>query len=282
QLDGNNLPQASIVLTRDCYMNDILSGGENLDHVLNLQKQLIYLLQQGSFHLRKWCSNNEHILASIDPADCEINLPSQSNDKNSVKTLGISRLFDPLGLLGSVVVCAKLRIEELWELKLSWDNYLPDELACSWLSFKRELPLMANLEIPRRIISLDRYSSLEIHGFCDSLQIAYGARINLKAVDDNGEISICNICAKSRVGSVRPIAIPRLELCSEVFLVRLVHDVILFLNLDVRDLFLWASRAAIVQELTFSYQWNYVPTDSNPADLLTRGLIPSELQGSSL
>lgn len=43
-----------------------------------------------------------------------------------------------------------------------------------------------------------------------------------------------------------------------------------------------ANRVAAIQELTDVTAWRYVPTASNPADILSRGSLPSEPSESSL
>ena len=40
----------------------------------------------------------------------------------------ISKLFDALGLIGPVVVIAKIMIQQLWKLQLSWDTLVLEEV----------------------------------------------------------------------------------------------------------------------------------------------------------
>lgn len=37
----------------------------------------------------------------------------------------ISQLFDPLGLLGPIILSAKLLIQELWKSQIDWDSSVP-------------------------------------------------------------------------------------------------------------------------------------------------------------
>lgn len=39
----------------------------------------------------------------------------------------MARLFDPLGLIESVVVQAKILVRELWREKIDWNPKLPDD-----------------------------------------------------------------------------------------------------------------------------------------------------------
>ena len=34
----------------------------------------------------------------------------------------VARLFDPLGLLGPIIVIAKLILQDLWQLAIQWDE----------------------------------------------------------------------------------------------------------------------------------------------------------------
>ncbi|KAK9739877.1 Pao retrotransposon peptidase [Popillia japonica] len=64
--------------------------------------------------------------------------------------------------------------------------------------------------------SIRKLHQIEIHGFCDASETAYGACIYLKSTDLAGS-AICNLlCCKSRVAPLKSISIPRLELCGAV------------------------------------------------------------------
>lgn len=47
----------------------------------------------------------------------------------------ISRVFDPLGLIGPVVVRAKVILQRLWSENLDWDDKVSDELYSVWMIF---------------------------------------------------------------------------------------------------------------------------------------------------
>jgi len=40
----------------------------------------------------------------------------------------VARLFDPLGLLGLVIVIAKLILQDLWQLTIQWDESVPQDI----------------------------------------------------------------------------------------------------------------------------------------------------------
>ncbi|GBL82129.1 hypothetical protein AVEN_252331-1 [Araneus ventricosus] len=136
--EQSEFPQAAATLLTDVYVDDILSGSNNLEETKALQHQLIQLLKKGGMELHKWVSNHPELL--YDNKNLDYVFPS---DSNSVKTLGmqwrpisdiftfqvavklkdnfskrevlsnIARLFDPLGLIGPVITSAKIFLQTL-------------------------------------------------------------------------------------------------------------------------------------------------------------------------
>ena len=49
----------------------------------------------------------------------------------------LSSVFDPLGVWTPSLLEPKLIIEELWKLKISWDEQIPKELECRWMLWKK-------------------------------------------------------------------------------------------------------------------------------------------------
>ena len=64
-------------------------------------------------------------------------------------TSDLAKLFDPLGLLAPVVVKAKMFIQQLWQVKLDWDEPLPEDLNIIWTKFRNDLDSLNNYKIPR-------------------------------------------------------------------------------------------------------------------------------------
>jgi hypothetical protein len=61
----------------------------------------------------------------------------------------IAKLYDPLGWTASVVIAAKILLQELWLLKDDWDASIPQELVQRWLDYVDDLPHLACVLIPR-------------------------------------------------------------------------------------------------------------------------------------
>jgi len=63
--EGNLYPLAQKALQSDFYMDDVLTGSEDLAEAIALQRQLMTLLGRGQFPLRKWRSNCKEVLQHL-------------------------------------------------------------------------------------------------------------------------------------------------------------------------------------------------------------------------
>lgn len=61
----------------------------------------------------------------------------------------ISNFFDCLGLLGPIIVLAKLIIPELWQLNLYWDESIPPDIDFRWRRLKDQLHIIKQYSLPR-------------------------------------------------------------------------------------------------------------------------------------
>lgn len=322
-------PIASKILKRDMYIDDILSGANTLDEALIIQSQLISMLNDGGFHLHKWCSNNSELLEKIPHIDRENLHTLDSKINESIKTLGIrwqpdndvfyfdvklisltnntftkriilsdiARLYDPLGLLSPVIVKAKIIMQKIWKYNLNWDEIVPSDITQDWKTFIFNLNHLNSITIPRNIMQ-PQSRIIELHGFSDASEMAYGACVYIKTITDNNTIKICLVCSKSRIAPLKTVSLPRLELCGALLLSNLISVVKETMLIDFHSITLWtdstitlhwirtsphllktfvANRVAEIQGLTSNFQWKHVSSTDNPADIITRGLWPHEL-----
>ncbi|GFT98882.1 integrase catalytic domain-containing protein [Trichonephila clavipes] len=63
--EANNFPLAAPVVLSDCYMDDILSGSESIEEVIELQHQLIEMFKAAGMHLHNWCGNLPEITSNL-------------------------------------------------------------------------------------------------------------------------------------------------------------------------------------------------------------------------
>ncbi|GFU20694.1 uncharacterized protein TNCV_3176321 [Trichonephila clavipes] len=144
---------------------------------------------------------------------------------------------------------------------------------------------------------------IEIHGFADASERCYGEAVYCKSKNLKSETLVRLITSKSRVAPIKSLTIPRLELCAAVLLAKLVKRVVAALQLETAELYLWSdsmiflewlrqepmdlktfvqNRVAKIQEFYSNQLWRHVPSDQNPADLVSRGVDPDKLLQQNL
>ncbi|XP_063915471.1 uncharacterized protein LOC135131590 [Zophobas morio] len=271
-------PAASTIIGRDFYMDDLLTGSETVSDLITIRDSVSAILQQGGFELRKWASNAPESLPNLNTKPKQNSIINLDNDNNLTKTLGlfwdskndwlkyevqtvnvksritkrvilstIAQIFDPLGIIGPVMLKAKLVLQNLWSLKIGWDESVPQDIHCAWVNFINELSYLRELRIPRRISDLSKISALELHGFCDASIKGYGAAVYVRTYNGSNKHSVYLLCSKSRVAPLKTVTLPRLELCGALLLARLISAVRQALkNVNITKQYLWSdSRVTI-------------------------------------
>ena len=84
-------------------------------------------------------------------------------------------------------------LPKIWQLKLDWDTQLPPKYCEHWVKFRNEI--------------------IELHGFCDASEKAYGAVVYIRSKDEIGEIFTNILCSKSKLSPLSKKSIAKLELC---------------------------------------------------------------------
>lgn len=202
--DGTKYPLAAKALERDVYVDNFLTGANTLEEASELRDELIQLTKRGGFKLRQWSSNEKSLVNVLD-SDQSSNSHLLLDTASAVKTLGIlwnaeqdkityqiklnkdtncitkrtilsqiASLFDPLGLLGRIIVAAKITMQKIWRLKIDWDESVPSEIHQTWYNFKKDLIHLNAFKIPRKI-HVNNATTFQLHGFCDASEAAYGA-----------------------------------------------------------------------------------------------------------
>ncbi|GFT68473.1 integrase catalytic domain-containing protein [Trichonephila clavipes] len=206
-----------------------MSGANSLSEALELQNQLTQMLSSARLVLRKWASNCNELLNSID-SDMRLSNASLNIDNDdTVKTL---------------------------------DN------------------------------------QFHLFGFSDASEKAYAAAIYCRSVSDTEKINIQLIIAKRRVAPLKPVSLPRLELCGALLLVKLMDFTCKALNYPISQTQFYtdstivlasvgshasrwkifvANRVAKIQTLSSATQWHHISGNANPADLATRNVSSSTL-----
>jgi hypothetical protein len=160
--------------------------------------------------LRKWCSNSPELLSKIPMQKVDPHYVLMLTDHDTISTLGvmwqpstdsflfnmrlwkppaqvtkrsmlsdINRVYDPVGFITPILITGKIFVQQLWTLKLDWDAISPKDIQQKWSTYYQSLSALNSLQIPRSVVA-GYQSSIQLHGFCDASQEAYGACVYVR------------------------------------------------------------------------------------------------------
>lgn len=167
-------------LQRDFYVDDALTKTDTKDEALAVRTELMELLKQAGLNIRKWTSNDWGLLQGLPEQDTNQKL--YLGETSKLKTLGVfwnsvnnsilyavkaannisrvmkrsissvvAQIYDPLGLLASVIARAKMLLQRAWALKVGWDESFPIYLHTEWNRYHAQLPLLNNVRFHHRV-----------------------------------------------------------------------------------------------------------------------------------
>ena len=321
-------------LRDNLYVDDWLSGADSKEKVAEMLQEASCIMAGAGMELAKCCSNSTDLFEKAQQA-------SAANVTGNVKVLGVrwcrdddtfsfagdqlpegvvptkrlvlsvlARLFDPLGFVTPFVMLAKCMFQELWSLKLGWDDDVPGscaELLTQWMRDCRKLQMV---KVPRCYSDTPGTDwttgeGVELHAFADASPKGYGAAVYIKFRRGGGsECRVSLVMSKGRVAPLKRLTLPRLELLGCLMAARLVQFVLRALRLpQITPYVCWtdsmialgwirgspqrwkqfvANRVTEIQDLTSVECWSHCRSGDNPADLLTRGVLAETLLTSSL
>jgi hypothetical protein len=327
--------QVREVIEKSFYVDNCLYSLTTKDAAKELVDQLCSLLAEGGFELRQWASNCPSVIAHLPPElrsnSCELWL-SQGQQVTPESTLGLlwqcqsdtlhykhrivncskvtmrsiyrvlASQYDPLGYIIPYTTRAKILVQRLWDKKRDWDDtQLPEDLLRLWRLWEEELSDLEKISLPRCYSSskMDLPSSRrDIHVFCDASEKAYGAVAYLRTENQEGQVEVVFLAARSRVAPRKQQSIPRLELCAALSGAQLSKVLVTELTIPICSLTLWSdsmtvltwllssscrykvfvvTRVAEIQELTEAATWQHIRSEDNPADNITQGKHLCEL-----
>ncbi|XP_049874134.1 uncharacterized protein LOC126372431 [Pectinophora gossypiella] len=214
----------------------------------------------------------------------------------------VSQIYDPLGLLSPSIMTVKVLLQKLWLLKLGWDDPVPEDVVCIWNRFASNLSVLSSLRVPR-YVTCDDPIHTELHIFTDASQTAYGACAYIRTITADGNVCVRLLFAKGKVTPLKPVTIPRLELCGALLGAKLFHKIRESLRCRFDSIIFWTdstivlgwlrmapnllktfvqNRVVEIHELTNDIPWRHVSGVENPADLVSRGLDLNALSTSQL
>lgn len=194
-------------------------------------------------------------------------------------------------------------MQQLWAQDIEWDSPLPEDIFTAWERYYTSLPRIKDLHIPRNAVPETEHGQFELLGFSDASEKAYGACIYAISRKKNGKMHAHLICAKSRVAPLKKQSLPRLELEGALLLTRLYETTRRAFGERISEVRLWvdstivlgwlkkpphtlktfvANRVAKIQNKAREVSWYHVPSNQNPADLVSRGITLDELRNNQL
>jgi len=211
-------------------------------------------------------------------------------------------LWDPLGLVTIAKIELRIDLQELWSAGYAWDETLPGAIQLKWMKNIQTLNQLLTHEFNRKLKPDTAVGLPEVYGFCDGGERAYGYVIFLRWKLADGSYSCIPLMIKAFVAPLKKKSIPRLELMVCLSLARLYStckEALAFAEItscksvfwmDSQTVLTWVKtcprkfklfvsvRVAEIQETLDRQAFKYIRSDSNPADVLTRGAPPEELK----
>ena len=306
-------------IQQNFYMDDYLDCFPSQEKAIETVRKVIKILSTGGFRLTKWLSNGKHNLKTLTPAERSpkvVNLDlsdipieralgiiwDPQEDILQIKTINkdsmltkrgllsfMTSLYDPIRIISPLMLEPKLIIPELWRRNLAWDEQLPEDIKQRWIAWKRNIPSLAKIKIPRWYgFTATDMVQLELHVFFDGSQCAYGAVVYIRYIL-NKSVTSNFVPGKPRLAPIKKssMSIPKLELQAAVIGVRLKTTVMEEVNLEIKKVFCWcdsktvliyirnehsnfgvyvAHRINEIRENSSVSQWHYIPSNMNVAD----------------
>ncbi|CAB0006093.1 unnamed protein product [Nesidiocoris tenuis] len=209
----------------------------------------------------------------------------------------IGRIFDPLGWLMPVAVLARSIQRSVTQAKYDWDQPLAPEIRAQWVTLASDFTQIRHLSIPRHIPSSSEQGWLV--GFADASEKAYAAVVYHVSCDSTPSI-VRLVLARARMAPIKQESLPRLELLGAELLSKVFQRVSpLFPHIPPQRRIAYSDSTIVLSWLTANPApvwkvfvgnrvsttlsnlpadcWFHVSSSDNPADIASRGALPSQI-----
>ena len=145
---GDGYPEAQNIVCKGMYVDDLLDSVPTLEVANQRAAEVVKILANGDFELRKWNSSDVHfsmLNGEDQPADIRIlgmmhcleddtirhAVPDAHTGPHTKRSLlsAVASFFSPLGLASPYVVMAKVRLKALHCMGLDWDESLEQQMS---------------------------------------------------------------------------------------------------------------------------------------------------------
>jgi len=227
------------VLENNTYVDDIMSSQDSTQDCLEVAEQVTKILERGSMGVKAFSYSREkphenvstdgvHVglggylwATELDTIELDIGPPRLGKSKRGrrppavtgdfkealgacftrrVVTGLVAGVFDPLGLVTPITAGMKLDLHELCQLKLDWDDPIPEVLLDKWVANMEKIRALKGLAFQRTIIPVDAVEAkVELLVMTDASQnlgvVAVFGRVKRK----NGQYSCQLIMGRSKL-----------------------------------------------------------------------------------
>ena len=161
-------------MKRNLYVDNIISGCDSEDQVVEYYKEARTIMNQAKFNLRSWASNSNQLQSlaksegtadkdstvsllgllwstatdTITFSPKQFLIPTEEHSVTKRMVLqAASRIYDPLGFLSPITIRAKILIQELWQSGVDWDEPIQHNHNETWIQIATDLQEVTNLTI---------------------------------------------------------------------------------------------------------------------------------------
>ena len=206
--------------------------------------------------------------------------------------LKISTIFDPMGFVAAIIVQDRILTQRMWVKGYEWDEKIESDIKTACRNRLDEICCMSEIKISRWLGFNQDVVDTEFHVFVDASSDAYGSvcYVRHEYVDKN--LKVCFVLNRGRVAPLKCMTVLKLELMAEAVELKVGKIVYAAMNCSLKCFCFWsdsmyvlwwirgysrsfkpfvAHRVGQIQSNTSPDQWNYVSTERNPADIISRG-----------
>ncbi|XP_068144181.1 uncharacterized protein [Drosophila tropicalis] len=244
---ADEFPAAAKAIQSSHYVDDYIDSCHSEEETITLAKEVTEVHARGGFHMRKWCSNSKRVLAAL----CDTTTYDEKQFFNSEEIHSYEKILGMRWNPHQDAFTYALKFvplkRNLIATKIDWDEEIPPNLQDMWQSWLSFLPLIENVRIPRCYFknwnALD--CRVQIHVFVDAGEDAYSAVAYFR-IEQNNQILLSLVSAKSKVAPLQPLSIPRLELQAAVTGARLMKNIKAQHEINFEECSLWTDSKTVL------------------------------------
>ncbi len=260
-------------LSKDAYMDDIVTGQDSLKKCEEAAEQLKFTLSLGSMKVKDITMSGKlpselvskdgrHIgvvgllwdpeedLLGLDIKKLYIGKPKRGKIPDPVEgDIGVALkgkfnkrtlvgktagIFDPLGLVTPATAKLKLHLHDLIPLKLDWDDEIPETYLERWIKNLEDIQKLKELRFRRTVVPPNAESlDVGLIVSSDASKEIAIATVHSRIKCTDGSFHVQLVCAKSKI--VTDLTVPRAELKAAVVSTTLAYCVKRVFRKNLRD-----------------------------------------------